>query len=123
MRGMGELSEYIEGLEGAEHDVVERIRASAVELVPDAEEGKGYGMPALTYRGRPLLSVQIAKSHIGYYPFSPAVVEAVHDDLDREGFDWSKGTIRFQVEHPLPDTLVTRLVVARRDEIDAAMKR
>jgi uncharacterized protein YdhG (YjbR/CyaY superfamily) len=120
---MGELTDYIAGLDGPARDAIERIRARAVELVPDAEEGLGYGMPALTYRGRPLLSVQVAKSHIGYYPFSPAVVDAVHDDLDRGGFDWSKGTIRFQAEHPLSDDLVTRLVVARRDEIDAALGR
>ena len=39
------------------------------------------------------------------------------DSLD--GLDWSKGTIRFQPEHPLPDSLLTKLVLLRRDEIDA----
>lgn len=118
---MGALSDYIDGLGPAEREVLERIRARAVELVPDAEEGQGYGMPALTYRGRPLLSVRATKTHLGYYPFSADVIDRLRGDL--EGLDRSKGTIRFQPEHPLPDDLVTRLVVLRRDEIDAAANR
>lgn len=115
---MGALMDYLEGLDPAERDALERIRARAVELVPEAEEGLGYGMPALTYRGRPLLSVRATKTHLGYYPFSADVIDRLQPDLD--GIDWSKGTIRFQPEHPLPDDLITALIVLRRDEIDAA---
>ncbi|WP_448002877.1 iron chaperone [Agromyces bauzanensis] len=118
---MGEMSDYIAGLEGPERDLIERIRARAVSLVPDAVEGMSYGMPALRYRESPLLSVVSAKGHIGLYPFSPAVVSAVETELD--GYSWSKGTIRFTAEHPLPDSVVDRIVLLRRDEIDAAKKR
>lgn len=118
---MGALSDYIGSLDPAERDALERIRARAVALVPDAEEGMGYGMPALTYHGRPLLSVRATKTHLGYYPFSADVVDRLQADLD--GVDWSKGTIRFQPEHPLPDELISKLVLLRRDEIDAAGSR
>jgi uncharacterized protein YdhG (YjbR/CyaY superfamily) len=37
-----------------------------------------------------------------------------------EGFDTSKGTIRFTPEKPLPMTLVRKLVKARVAEIEAA---
>ncbi|WP_394554472.1 iron chaperone [Agromyces sp. MMS24-JH15] len=112
---------FIDDIEGPEdRAAIERIHARALELVPDAVEGTGYGMPALVYRGRPLVSVRVAKAHIGYYPFSPAVVDAVHEDLDAGGFDWSKGTVRFSAGHPLPDDLVDRLILLRRDEIAAA---
>lgn len=118
---MGEMQDYIAGLDGDERELVERIRARALELVPDATEGTSYGMPALRYRDSPLLSVMSAKDHIGLYPFSPAVVSAVEGEL--EGYSWSKGTIRFTAEHPLPDALVDRIVALRRDEIDAAKQR
>lgn len=118
---MGALRDYLAELDPAERDALEPIRARAMELVPDAEEGMGYGMPALIYRGRPLLSVRATKTHLGYYPFSADVVDRVHADL--EGLDWSKGTIRFQPEHPLPADLVTKLIILRRDEIDAATAR
>jgi uncharacterized protein YdhG (YjbR/CyaY superfamily) len=89
--------------------------------VPDAVEGVGYGMPALRYRDKPLLSVMAAKAHIGLYPFSPAVIEQSADALD--GFDRAKGTIRFTADRPLPDEVVRRLVSSRRDEIDATSAR
>ena len=118
---MGEVSDYIAALEGAERDVIERIRARAVALVPEAVEGVSYGMPALRYRDSPLLSVMSAKGHIGLYPFSPPVVSAVAGELD--GYSLSKGTIRFTPEHPLPDLVVDRVILLRRDEIDTAKQR
>jgi uncharacterized protein YdhG (YjbR/CyaY superfamily) len=62
-----------------------------------------------------------AKEHIGLYPYSPAVISAVEPEL--EGFSYAKGTIRFTAEHPLPDSLIDRIVRLRRDEIDARRQR
>jgi uncharacterized protein YdhG (YjbR/CyaY superfamily) len=115
------MSDYLAGLDAPERDVIERIRARAASLVPQAVEGMSYGMPALRYRDSPLVSVMSAKGHLGLYPFSPAVVTAVSGEL--EGYSWSKGTIRFTPKHPLPDSLVERIILLRRDEIDAAKRR
>ena len=74
--------------------------------------GSGYGMPALVYRGKPLVSVMRAKKHIGVYPFSPAAVSAVAGALEgHPGIGLDKGTIRFQPEHPLPDDVVRAMVL------------
>jgi uncharacterized protein YdhG (YjbR/CyaY superfamily) len=121
MTAMGEVSEYVDGLDEPARSTVGAIYRVARETVPDAVEGVGYGMPALRYRDKPLLSVMQAKAHLGLYPFSPAVIESVADDL--EGFDTAKGTIRFTAQHPLPDDVVARIVSRRRDEIDAATGR
>lgn len=102
----------------SDHDAIDHVRELARELVPEAVDGVGYGMPALRYRDRPLLSVMPAKHHIGLYPFSPAVVEAVAGRLG--GYSFAKGTIRFTADHPLPDELIREIVLLRRDEIDRA---
>ena len=73
-------------------------------------------MPALLYRGTALVSVMRAKKHIGVYPFSGRVPEAVGSLLD--GYDHEKGTIRFQPEHPLTDEAIAAIADARRAEID-----
>ena len=76
-------------------------------------------MPALVYRGKPLISVMRAKKHIGVYPFSPDAVAAVAAALkDHPGIGLDKGTIRYQPEHPLPDDVVRTLVRARREQIE-----
>jgi uncharacterized protein YdhG (YjbR/CyaY superfamily) len=118
---MGEFTDYIAGLDGPVRDAVEHVRARALELVPDADEGMSYGMAALRYRGSPLVSARATVEHIGLYPFSPAAIEVLAPDL--AGFSTSKGTIRFTPEHPLPDDVLDRLVLLRREEIDAMRSR
>lgn len=92
------------------------IYARARAIVPDVEQGTSYGMPALRYRGKPLVSAIETKRHLSLFPFSGKVVAAVGADLD--GYDHSKGTIRFSAERPLPDAVVARVVELRRAEID-----
>lgn len=121
MTGMGEVGDYVAGLDEPARSAIDAVYRVARATVPDAVEGVGYGMPALRYRDKPLLAVMQAKAHLGLYPFSPAVIESVADEL--EGFDTAKGTIRFTPQHPLPVDVVTRIVSRRRDEIDAAAGR
>ncbi|MDY0908902.1 DUF1801 domain-containing protein [Microbacterium sp. CFBP9034] len=116
---MGTVDDLLAELDPADRPSIEHLYALAREEVPEAEQGKGYGMPALVYRGKPLISVMRAKKHIGVYPFSPEAVSAVAEALaDHPGIGLDKGTIRFQPDHPLPDDVVRALVVARKEQID-----
>ncbi|MGC5171337.1 iron chaperone [Microbacterium sp. DT81.1] len=117
---MGTIDDYLADLDPASRDAIEHVYAVARTVVPDAEQGKGYGMPALVYRGKSLIAVMRAKTHIGVYPFSADVVAAVAPQF--AGFSLDKGTIRFQPDEPLPDEAVVQLVELRRAQIDAAGK-
>ena len=118
---MAEFAEYIASLDGATRDAAEHVRVRALQLVPDAEEGTSYGMAALRYRGSPLVSARATAKHIGLYPFSPPAIEALGPDL--AGFSTSKGTVRFTADQPLPDDVLDRIILFRRDEIDAMHER
>ena len=115
---MGEVTDYIAGLAEPDRSVVERYRARALAVAPQAEEGRSYGMAALRYRGRPLVSVVSTKRGYSVFPFSAAVVESVVAQW--EGLDSTKGGVRFTEASHLPDDLFDLLVERRRDEIDAA---
>ena len=112
------VEDYLVGLDPADRAVIGRIYRVAAETVPGTAQGKGYGMPALTYRGRPLLSVMRAKKHIGLYPFSPEAVDAARPLL--AGFDVDKGTVRFQPGTPPADDAIRSMMLARRGQIDNA---
>lgn len=117
---MGTVDDYLAGLDDTDRTVIGHVYDVAVTTEPDAEQGVGYGMPALvlTDKHKPLLSVMRARSHIGVYPFSPAAVRAVADEVDAfPGTSRDKGTIRFQPQNPLPDDVITHLVRTRAAEI------
>jgi uncharacterized protein YdhG (YjbR/CyaY superfamily) len=113
---MGTVDDYLAGLDDASRATVGHLYDVARAEVPEAEQCLGYGMPALVYRGKPLLSIMRAKAHVGLYPFSPDAVAAVAAQLD--GFDHAKGTIRMSVEHPIPDDVLRSLLAARRAQIE-----
>jgi uncharacterized protein YdhG (YjbR/CyaY superfamily) len=116
---VGDVTDYNASLDEPARSVLERYRARAVAVVPDAEEGTSYGMAALRYRGRPLISVVSTKRGYSVFPFSAAVVEGVVAKLD--GFEATKGGIKFTDKRHLPDKAFDALVARRRDEIDAAL--
>jgi uncharacterized protein YdhG (YjbR/CyaY superfamily) len=109
------MDDYLNGLSPAQKDALERVRAVVEDVAPEAEEGVSYGMPAFLLAGRPLLGFRAAKKHLSVFPFSPAAIEAVKDRL--EGFDLSKGTIRFSPDTPVPEDVLADLVRARIQEI------
>ena len=105
---MGTIDDYLAELDDdTDRAVIDHIYTTAREVVPDAEQGKGYG--------KPLLSVMRAEKHIGIYPFSPEAVSTAAPEL--EGLDMDKGTIRFQPSDPPSDDAIRTLVTARRDQI------
>jgi uncharacterized protein YdhG (YjbR/CyaY superfamily) len=116
---VGTVDDFLADLPGDPRAALERVRALAEAVAPTAEQDTSYGMPALKYRGRPLLGFASAKAHLSVFPFDPAVIEAVSDRL--AGFSLSKGTIRFTVDNPLPDDVITDVVQLRKAAIDDAL--
>lgn len=112
---MGSVDDALAGLPPADAAALAHVVAVARRLAPDAEDGVSYGVPALRVAGKPLVGVSRASRHLALYPFSTAAVDAVRDALD--GFEVSKGTVRFTADRPLPEDVLVRLLAARLAEI------
>jgi uncharacterized protein YdhG (YjbR/CyaY superfamily) len=110
------LDEYFASLDTPARAAFEHVCQLALKVAPGAEQGVSYGMAALRHKGKPLLGFRAAKEHLSVFPFSPQAVDAVRDRL--EGFDLSKGTVRFTAAKPLPDAVVQDLVRHRMNQID-----
>lgn len=116
---MGAVDEYLAGVEDlGDRAALARVYAVAREVVPDAEQGTCYRMPALKYRGKVLISSIRAAKHLGVYPFSASAIAAVAGLVDGvDGAETSTGTIRFAPGTPIPDDLIRALVRFRADDI------
>lgn len=113
---MGTIDDYLAELDSDDREAIERVYDIARQLVPDVDQGKGYGMPALVYKGKSLIAVMRTEKHLGLYPFSPDAITAAASEL--EGFDRDKGTVRFQADTPLPSAAIRTLVMTRKAQID-----
>jgi uncharacterized protein YdhG (YjbR/CyaY superfamily) len=119
--GCTEVEDYLASIDEGRAKVLRPYFERARAIVEGLEEGRSYGMPALTYRGKALVSLQPTKAGYSVYPFSGAAVSAVaaaHPELET-----TTGSVHFTTRNPLPLDVFDELVRARRTQIDAAAAR
>ncbi len=112
------IDDYLTTVEPSKRKELERIRALAKQFVPDAEEAIVYGMPTLKYQGKPFLGFNAHKQHIGIYPYSGEVVEALKDQL--QGYGFSKGAIRIPLSQPISQETLKRIIDLRLKQITSS---
>ena len=84
-----------------------------MEVIPDAEQGISYGLPAFRVQGKVVAGFAAFKNHLSYLPHSGSVFP----ELRRARLDQtSTGALRFAVDTPLPKPLVAKLIAVRMEE-------
>lgn len=112
-----DVDAYLARLSADKRATLEKIRKAIRAAAPKAEERLSYGMPAFV-QGKPIAGYSASATHCAYYPMSGAITSALEADL--EGYETSKGAIRFPVGKPLPAALIRKLVKARLAEIEGS---
>ena len=112
-----DVDEYLAGAPEPQRSTLEALRRTLRELLPDASEAMSYSVPAFVVDGKPVAGYAWAKRHCSYFPHSGAVLVELSGLL--EGYDWSKGTLRFPVDAPLPRKLVARLIEVKLQHLAA----
>jgi uncharacterized protein YdhG (YjbR/CyaY superfamily) len=112
----GPVDEYLAKVPKEQREALERLRGTIRSAVPEAEEAIRSRVPAFRYKGRPLVSMGASKRHLSLFIMYGAVLETHRDEL--QGFDTSNTVIRFSPDRPIPARLVTKLVRARKAELD-----
>jgi uncharacterized protein YdhG (YjbR/CyaY superfamily) len=109
------IDDYLDGAPEPHRSTLIELRRTLRKLLPEASEGLSYGVPAFEVGGKAVAGYAYHKSHCGYYPHSEAVLPVLADELT--AYEWSRGTLRFPVDGPLPEALVARLVEVRLAEL------
>jgi uncharacterized protein YdhG (YjbR/CyaY superfamily) len=106
-RQFATVDEYISSFPEEVQIILEKVRRTIRNALPEAGETISYQIPAMTLDGKRLVYFAAWKHHISLYPI-PAGDEAFEQEL--APYRAAKGTARFQFRKPIPYELIERLV-------------
>lgn len=123
MRGKPPASDvdaYVAAAPPAVRAKLKQLRKLVMSVVPGAVEGISYGMPYYKWNGA-FAGFAAFKAHIGFFP--GAIVQQFAKDL--AGYETAKGTVRFPLDEPLPESLIRKLLKAAvaRNAAKASVKK
>ena len=109
--GAAQVRAYLAALPREPQRVLARMRSAIHTAVRNGEDAISYGIPCVKRDGKVVVWYAAWKKHVSIYPIGPAIVSQLGTALD--GFECSKGTVRFPLEKPPSAPLVRRIVKAR----------
>jgi uncharacterized protein YdhG (YjbR/CyaY superfamily) len=106
-----EIDQYLAALEEPKRTTLGRLRQTILAILPEADQGISYGVPAFKVRGKTIAGFAAFKNHLSYLPHSGSVFPQLKDELT--GYTTSTGALRFSIDEPLPVPLVEKLIAVR----------
>lgn len=103
---------YIGQFDGEIKERLEKLRALILGASPDISEKISWGMMTFVLH-KDLVHVAAQKNHIGFHP-APSAIEAFKEKL--EGYTFSKGTVQFPYNRPMPYEVIEEMVAFRIKE-------
>ncbi len=108
------VDEYIQAQPPAARAALDRVRSAIRRAVPEADELISYNMPTYKIHGDAVLHFAAWKTHYSLYAASESLVEKFKTELRPYPID--KGTIRFPLSEPVPESLIERIAKFRATE-------
>lgn len=93
---------------------LEEMRRRILEVVPAAEQGISYSVPAFKVAGKTVAGLAAFKDHLSYLPHSGSVLAQLRDEISR--YDQTKSALHFLVDKPLSRRLIKHLITVRLRE-------
>ncbi|MGO9081619.1 MAG: iron chaperone [Streptosporangiaceae bacterium] len=106
-----EIDRYLDALEEPKRTTLARLRETILNILPEADQGISYGVPAFRVQGKTIAGFAAFKNHLSYLPHSGSVFPRLSEELT--GYSTSSGALRFGIDKPLPVPLVRKLIAVR----------
>jgi uncharacterized protein YdhG (YjbR/CyaY superfamily) len=106
-----EIDTYLAGVEEPKRSTLQQVRQMILEVIPDADEGISYQLPAFRVKGKVVAGLGAFKNHLSYLPHSGSVFPELKDEV--APYATSRGALQFPTDAPLPKELVEKLLKVR----------
>jgi uncharacterized protein YdhG (YjbR/CyaY superfamily) len=106
-----DVDEYLGGVDESQREVLQTLRQTILDVVPEAEQVISYGVPAFRVHGKTIAGFAAFKTHLSYLPFSGSVLPQLADQLG--DYTMTKSSLHFPIDRPLPPALVKKLIATR----------
>ncbi len=122
-----EIDAYLDGLDETKRGTLQQLRQTILEIIPDAEQGISYRLPAFRLQDKVVAGFAAFKNHLSYLPHSGSVLPELRDEI--AGYGSTKGSLHFPIDRSLPRPLVEKLIairlrqIAERDKTGPAVRR
>jgi uncharacterized protein YdhG (YjbR/CyaY superfamily) len=109
-----DVDRYFADLEDPKRATLEEMRRRILEVIPDAEQGLSYAVPAFKVNGKVVAGLAAFTSHLSYLPHSGSVLAAMADKTS--AYTQTKSALHFPDDAPLPRELIRELIEVKRRE-------
>jgi uncharacterized protein YdhG (YjbR/CyaY superfamily) len=107
-----EIDRYMASLDEPKRSTLEALREAILEIIPEAQQGISYGVPAFKLEGTVVAGFAAFKNHLSYLPHSGSVFPELGDEIAR--YKTSSGALQFPVDRSLSKALVRKLIAVRK---------
>jgi uncharacterized protein YdhG (YjbR/CyaY superfamily) len=109
------VDDYIAALPESSQAIAHELRRIITNAIPDCVETVKYDMPTFQVGGVSVVYFAVWKKHVGLYPINRGNPEL---EAELVPYRAKKDTVQFNLNLPLPDALIARIVRSQLDRLD-----
>ena len=106
-----EIDAYLDAVPEPQSTTLRSLRATVLEVIPEAEQGMSYGMPAFRVEGKVVAGFASFPRHVAYLPHSGSVLAELSTQL--AGYEQTKGSLHLPIDAAPPKELIEKLIKVR----------
>jgi uncharacterized protein YdhG (YjbR/CyaY superfamily) len=106
-----EITAYLDAIDEPKRATLQKLRETITEVIPEAEQGLSYQVPAFRLEGKVVAGFAAFKDHLSYLPHSGSVFKVLEGELAE--YSKTNGALHFPIDEPLPREIVKKLIDVR----------
>jgi hypothetical protein len=111
-----EVQKYYSNVPDKSQDQLRKLRQTVLDTLPNAAEDMNYGIPTFKINGHSVVGIGGWNDFVSLYPYGSALITKFKNDL--KGLKTTKGAIQFELDSPLPEKIIKKIVASRLKELN-----